>query len=73
MIASSAIRGTVATNSVIGLWANPANSYQKAPATSATLAEASLKCRRAKKYMEAGMATDEAQNASLTAPMYQNG
>ena len=62
-----------ATIPVSGLWAKPTSSYQKAPASSAARAAASPRCRRAKKYMPAGMAKESPQNASLTPPTYQNG
>ena len=71
--ASNASSGAVATNSVIGLCANPASSYQKAPASSATRAAASPKWRRANQYMAAGIASDDAQNISLTPPTYHHG
>ena len=57
----------------MGLCAKPTSSYQKALATNAVRAEASLKCRRAKKYMPAGIAREIAQNVSLTAGTYQRG
>ena len=71
--ASKAISTAAATNSVMGLCAKPTSSYQNAPATSAARAAASLKCRRAKKYIPAGMAREIAQNTSSTPPTYQNG
>ena len=71
--ASNPTRGAAATNSVIGLCAKPASSYQNAPATSATRAAVSLKWRRAKWYMPAGIASDSAQNSSLTPSTYHHG
>ena len=71
--ASSAISTAVAVNPVSGLWAKPTSSYQKAPASSATRAAVSSKCRRAKKYIPAGMSNEIAQNTSLTPPTYQTG
>ena len=61
----------VAVNPVSGLWAKPTSSYQKAPASSATRAAVSSKCRRAKKYIPAGIAREIAQNTSLTPPTYR--
>ena len=71
--ASNPTSGAVATNSVSGLWAKPANSYQKAPASNATRAAVSPKWRRAKQYMPAGTASERAQNNSFTPSTYQNG
>ena len=70
---SNPIKGTVATNSVMGLCANPAISYQRAPATTAALAVVSPKCRRAKTYMPAGISRERAQNATLIPPTYHHG
>ena len=70
---SNPIKGTAATNSVMGLCANPAISYQKAPATRAALAVVSPKCRRAKTYMPAGISSERAQNATLIPPTYHHG
>ena len=70
---SNGTSAAVATNSVIGLRAKPASSYQNAPASSAARAAASLKWCRAKKYMPAGIASKIAQNVSSTPPTYHRG
>ena len=71
--ANNPTSGAVATNSVSGLCAKPANSYQKAPAINATRAAVSPKWRRAKQYMAAGIASESAQKNSFTPPTYHNG
>ena len=63
----------MATKLVNGLWAKPASSYQKAPASSAIRAAVSSKCRRAKQYIPAGTDNESTQNVSLTAPTYHLG
>ncbi len=67
------INGAVARNSAMGLCANPASSYHKAPATRAILAVCSPKCRRANTYMDAGIVRETAHSVSLTPSTYQNG